>query len=233
MARIRTIKPEFWTDEKLVELEPWERLLFIGIWNFSDDDGFLTYSPKRIKMQVFPGDDLDVAAGLERLIGAGFLAVFDTEIGPVLQVRNWSKHQKVTHPTPSKYRSLLPRDHEDFEPLTEPVQSSLEDSGELCLEGKGREGKGIEGNGREGKGKGKRPATTLPPGFAVTDHLRAWAVTNTPSVDLLIETEKFKNYAASKDRRYSDWDAAWRNWMLNAVKFAPAPVPAEKKATWW
>jgi hypothetical protein len=31
MARIRTIKPEFWTDEKIVELSPFSRLLFIGL----------------------------------------------------------------------------------------------------------------------------------------------------------------------------------------------------------
>ena len=53
MARIRTIKPDFWSDEKIVELTPWARLLFIGLWNFSDDDGRMPFSPKKIKMLVF------------------------------------------------------------------------------------------------------------------------------------------------------------------------------------
>lgn len=30
MARIRTIKPDFWTDEKLVKLSMEARLFFIG-----------------------------------------------------------------------------------------------------------------------------------------------------------------------------------------------------------
>ena len=32
MPRIRTIKPEFWTDEKIIELSLPARLLFIGLW---------------------------------------------------------------------------------------------------------------------------------------------------------------------------------------------------------
>jgi len=34
MARIRTIKPEFWTAEQVMELSRDARLLFIGMWNF-------------------------------------------------------------------------------------------------------------------------------------------------------------------------------------------------------
>ena len=32
MARIRSIKPSFWTNEVLAELSPWHRLCFIGLW---------------------------------------------------------------------------------------------------------------------------------------------------------------------------------------------------------
>ena len=39
MARIRTIKPEFWTSEQVVDCSPTARLLFIGLWNFCDDGG--------------------------------------------------------------------------------------------------------------------------------------------------------------------------------------------------
>lgn len=39
MARIRTIKPEFWTAEQVMELSRDARLLFIGMWNFCDDAG--------------------------------------------------------------------------------------------------------------------------------------------------------------------------------------------------
>jgi hypothetical protein len=106
MARIRNIKPDFWTDEKLVELETWERLLFIGLWNFADDEGYMPYSPKRIKMQVFPGDSLEVSRGVQSLISIGAVELFDSEFGPVLHVSKWSKHQKVSNPSKSKYSSI-------------------------------------------------------------------------------------------------------------------------------
>jgi hypothetical protein len=44
MARIRTIKPEFWTDEKVVECSFEARLMFIGMFNFADDKGNLVRS---------------------------------------------------------------------------------------------------------------------------------------------------------------------------------------------
>lgn len=106
MARIRNIKPDFWTDEKLVELETWERLLFIGLWNFADDEGYMPYSPKRIKMQIFPGDSLEVSRGVQSLISIGAVELFDSEFGQVLHVSKWSKHQKVSNPSQSKYSSI-------------------------------------------------------------------------------------------------------------------------------
>ena len=46
MARIRTIKLEFWEDEKLAKLPVHARLLFIGTWNFADDNGALLANPR-------------------------------------------------------------------------------------------------------------------------------------------------------------------------------------------
>ncbi|STV36571.1 primosomal protein I [Klebsiella pneumoniae] len=48
MARIRTVKPEFWTDEKVVECSIPARLLFIGLFNFANDNGMPERSPKTV-----------------------------------------------------------------------------------------------------------------------------------------------------------------------------------------
>ena len=61
MARIRTIKPEFWTSEQVMECSPLARLLFIGVWNFCDDAGNHPMSAKTLKALVFPGDDITSA----------------------------------------------------------------------------------------------------------------------------------------------------------------------------
>lgn len=141
MARIRTIKPEFWTDEKIVELDPWDRLLFIGLWNFCDDEGYFMCQPKKIKMQVFPGDSTDVSRGLWNLLEASRLALYTSGEGIVGHVNNWDRHQKVSNPAKSRLKSLDLRKLTDSEAgkalgITD-VQSPLEDSVR-----KGREGKG-------------------------------------------------------------------------------------------
>ena len=56
MARIRSIKPEFWSSGQVLECSPIARLLFLGMLNFADDEGRLPFSAKSIKAQIFPAD---------------------------------------------------------------------------------------------------------------------------------------------------------------------------------
>ena len=62
------IKPEFWTDEKIIELPLPARLLFIGLLNFSDDEGKFKYSPKAIKGQIFPTDSKPTTKDIKEYI---------------------------------------------------------------------------------------------------------------------------------------------------------------------
>jgi hypothetical protein len=144
MARIRTIKPEFWIDEQLTECSPWARLLFIGLWNFADDQGYVDDKPKRIKAQVFPNDDLDVSPLLEELVSRGRLVRYDSPVGPVLHIRTWTKHQRVDKAGKARFEetSLTPR--EDSRPTTavgEVVPASLatEGKGSGSSKGSGRD----------------------------------------------------------------------------------------------
>lgn len=133
MPRIRNIKPDYWTDEKVVELGPWERLLFIGLWNFADDEGYMPYSPKRIKMQVFPADALDVSVLVQNLLEASLIDLYDYESGLVLHIRHWKRHQKVSNPTPTKIdksqlsiRPVKPRNQAEVaqRPVIDPLPST-------------------------------------------------------------------------------------------------------------
>lgn len=105
MARIRSIKPETWTDEKMVEMSPLARLLFIGLWNFADDDGRMVYSPTRIKLQIIPADSCDISALLGEIRGKLLIQVYAVDGIEYLQIVNFSKHQKVDKRTASKYPS--------------------------------------------------------------------------------------------------------------------------------
>lgn len=102
MARIRTVKPEIWTDEKIVECSISARLLFIGLFNFANDKGCLERSPKRIKMQVFPADMIDCEPLIAELITHGLLSEYSVSGANYLYIRGFNKHQKINRPSTSK-----------------------------------------------------------------------------------------------------------------------------------
>jgi hypothetical protein len=142
MARIRTVKPEFWSDEKLAECSLEARLLFIGTWNFADDEGRMEYSPKRLKMQVFPGDNIDVASLVEELAKHALVIAYRVEKRDYLAIPNFKKHQRVDHPKPSTIPAPPVADSQN---ATGTIQErSPNDQGTLAPEGKGREWNGIK-----------------------------------------------------------------------------------------
>lgn len=138
MARIRTIKPEFWTNEKVLGCSPIARLLFIGMWNFSDDTGRMQFSPKTLKAQIFPGDDIgldDIARMIDELSSNGLLQIYFIEDKGYLSVLGWN-HQKIDKPQKSKY--------------PEPPGYSPNDRRMVAPDLKGMEGNGREPNGQDG-----------------------------------------------------------------------------------
>jgi hypothetical protein len=97
MARIRTVKPEFWSSEQVMSCRPLARLLFIGLWNFCDDGGNHPLSPRTIKALVFPGDDMtsdEVNELLGELEDAQLTRRYTAEGKQYLHVMGW-KHQKI------------------------------------------------------------------------------------------------------------------------------------------
>jgi len=105
VARIRSIKPEFWTSEQVMECSTNARLMFIGMWNFADDCGRLPYSPKTIKAQIFQSDDInaeDVRRLLDELSSNGLIIVYSVEDKEYIEISGW-KHQKIDRPQAPKY----------------------------------------------------------------------------------------------------------------------------------
>ncbi|GAC1626763.1 MAG: hypothetical protein NVS9B10_15020 [Nevskia sp.] len=106
MPRARNIKPGFFKNEELVTLPFEQRLLFIGLWILSDREGRLEDRPKRIRMEVFPADNVDVDAGLNALAAAGFITRYVAEGQQCIQVDNFLKHQNPHHKEPA---STIPK----------------------------------------------------------------------------------------------------------------------------
>ncbi len=108
MPRIRSIKPEFWSDEKLAPMPVATRLLFLALISMADDCGRLIDSVTQIVAFIHPHVEEDDAfanvsretrEGLATLAEAGRIARGTTASGQrVIQIVNWTRHQKVDHP---------------------------------------------------------------------------------------------------------------------------------------
>ena len=94
MARARNIKPAFFANEELAELPFEARLLFIGLWTLADREGRLEDRPKRIKMAVFPADNIDVEPSLDGLNRGGLIERYTIDGVSVIQIPNFAKHQR-------------------------------------------------------------------------------------------------------------------------------------------
>ncbi len=105
MARIRSIKPEFWTDATIVQLPFEARLLFIGLWNFCDDDGYISDEPDQIRLQILPNDNIDCDLLIDLLVASELIDRIVLSDGKqILKIVNFSKHQRISHRTSTKFQ---------------------------------------------------------------------------------------------------------------------------------
>lgn len=105
MARKRMISPEFWTDEKIGSLNVEARLLFMGLISNADDEGRLPGNTMLIKSMIFPYDNYTVTKVEDWLLSLCRLNIikrYKVDGQTYIQIVNFSKHQTINRPTPSK-----------------------------------------------------------------------------------------------------------------------------------
>jgi hypothetical protein len=105
VARSRNIKPGFFCNEDMVELDFGTRLLFAGLWTVADREGRLEDRPKKIKINVFPADDVDVESMLTQLAAKNFIIRYESNGAKYVQVTSWHKHQNPHH---TEKHSVIP-----------------------------------------------------------------------------------------------------------------------------
>jgi hypothetical protein len=94
MARIRSVKPEFFLNEAVAALDFEWRLLFIGLWTQADRAGRLEDRPARLKASILPYDPVDIEVGLRRLTDAGLIIRYDSDGRAFIAIPTWEKHQQ-------------------------------------------------------------------------------------------------------------------------------------------
>ena len=109
MARARNIKPSFFNNDLLADIEPLGRLLFIGLWTICDYKGNIEFREKKIKASILPYDNcsvMDIAINLEK---SGFIKSYSNDGAIYINIVNFSKHQN-----PHKNEKLKGSDTPDF-----------------------------------------------------------------------------------------------------------------------
>lgn len=105
MPRIRTIKPSFFQSDDVSVLPLRARLTWIGLWTHCDDTGRAKDHARLIKAAIWPLDNVslaDVEEDLATLAGYGRIVRYEVDGQRYLEVTNWSDHQKIDRPTPSR-----------------------------------------------------------------------------------------------------------------------------------
>lgn len=93
MARSRNIKPAFFTDDKLGDLEPIVRLVFIGMWTIADFRGCIEYRPKMMKVQLIPYDNHDITNIVNILEQARLIRMYSGGEKNYIKIVNFERHQ--------------------------------------------------------------------------------------------------------------------------------------------
>lgn len=226
MARIRTIKPEFWTDEDLSTLPEATHMLAAALLNYADDEGYFNANPKLIAADCCPlrEPSVSIPESLRSLQAVGYLRLGSDDDGKRFGlIVGFEKHQRVSHPTPSKIKDksitwessgIIPepsaKAHESFRPEQGKEQGT--------------------GKGKEARTRGPSPSDleAFEKWYVLYPHKvgrgaaeRAFAsALKASSLDVL--TEGVRRYVATKPQ-----DVPWCNpatW-LNGKRWLDQPAP--------
>lgn len=200
MARIRTIKPEFFTSADIVALTFAARLLYIALWCEADREGRLVWHPPTFKLRYFPGDRVNIDAICQELILHDLVVLYGESCAYI--------------PTFLDHQHVNPREAPSKLPVPDASARVSDESARVNDAQVGRERKGKEGKGKEGveRSRGSR----LPPAWQPSEILKAWAVKERPDLDIVTTIAKFVDHwgsvPGSKGLKL-DWEATFRNWV--------------------
>lgn len=244
MARIRSIKPEFFRHEALYEAEQETglplRLAFAGMWTAADREGRFEWKPRQLKLDCLPYDDVDFSRVLDALMTRGFIVKYECAGKELGCIPGWNKHQVINNrEKPSDIPP--PSDINDLTRAARVGDESGTPLGNAQVEGKGKE------HGREGKGEGETRARDLPVRVELTPMTIDFALSDADSdfaheigmTDAIVNAELSKFIARKMSRKEvsADWAAEWRLWCHRWREMNPKatepPAPCDDSTVDW
>lgn len=99
MQRIRTVKPDFFTDYKLFQAEHETglplRIGFIGLFTCADREGRFKWDVIRLKLKIMPFDSLDFEQILDSLAKYKFVIKYTVDQKTYGYIPTWHEHQNI------------------------------------------------------------------------------------------------------------------------------------------
>lgn len=187
MARIRTIKPEFFNSFDIASLTPISRLFYAYLWTESDRDGLLEWKPNNFRMRFFPNDQYDIKELESELIAAKLIILHED----VCEIPAFTKHQVINN-----------RETESV------LRSRVKDACKR-VKAEGRK----EGKGKEDASKTR--ASLVAENWLPSETTLAWFKKQGFSFSPESMTEEFINGCHAKGLKYANHDRAFQNWAKN------------------
>jgi hypothetical protein len=210
VARIRTIKPEFFTSADICGLPPLARLLYIALWCEADREGRLVWSPRTFKIRYLPEDTCQIDKLCELLVSAGLVLTYDADGQTLGFIPSFAAHQAVNN-RESESRLTPPPEDLTRQARVRHASGTRDDA----AKGKGREGKGTEGKGS---------LTTIDESWTMPADWITEAEGKKPGTDWKAESERFKSHHIAKATKFASWKQAWWTWVNSPYqKTAPSP----------
>lgn len=195
MARIRTIKPEFFTSSDITSLTPLSRLFYVSLWCESDREGRLKWDTKALKRRYFPDEDCHIDDMGAELIDSGLVVIYEVDGKKYAEIPMFKNHQVINN---KEAQSILPS---RVKGASKARESGVQGEGKEGREGKGREHASNAGFDEFWKAYPKKVGKDAA--------LKAWEKIK-PDDDLLAKILKSVSAAAKS-----------KDWMKDAGEFIP------------
>jgi hypothetical protein len=239
--RIRSVKPDFYRDEKLSDLEneyPELRpmLVFSGLWGVSDKHGVFPWNPRTLRLDILPLVVFDIEMTLKLLESAQIVRRFEHDGKIYGHVVNFERHQRINgseatdeskFPKPKQYIEI----GEGLEKIEVRFGSSKEAVGKQ--QGSSRDDR----KGREGKGRDllrrRQFSSTLPqdataaPDGAPEDVVLFPSAEESKELDLYHAVEKA--FLSKNDDRFTNYGKEGKA-IKELIKKARARAPDNPEA---
>ena len=146
--RIRTIKPEFWRSPDVSTLDIEDRLLFIGLWSYVDDNGVGRGDMADIIADLFAADMFAdpretvarVSRGVSNLSERGMIHRYEVDGRTYVEIVRWRDHQRIDKPGKARYPHYGADSRDCRETPAPPRETVAPGTGEQGNRGTGEQG---------------------------------------------------------------------------------------------